>query len=296
METLRRVVDSMAEAARDGRRADRHRRHQGRRSRQGRRHFHQHGGHRLGAAGHRHLARPRRPRRRVLVSGDLGRHGMADHVGPRGAAVSRARWRAIAPRWPDWSRPCWPPARDLHCLRDLTRGGLAAALNEIALDAGVGIEMDEAAIPVSEPVAAACELLGLDPALRGQRRPAGGLRAAPQRPSGCWKPCAATRPPTGPAHHRPRHRRACRHGRAARPLGRPPNPRSALRRTDAADLLSAGGPMCYSYAEKADCSLPLAAQRQHFRHLQFASCQSWRCELRLEVAIPDSSVGRASGC
>ena len=52
---------------------------------------------------------------------------------------------------------------DLHCLRDLTRGGLAAALNEIALDRGVGIKLDEAAIPVSEPVAAACELLGLDP-------------------------------------------------------------------------------------------------------------------------------------
>ena len=52
---------------------------------------------------------------------------------------------------------------DMHCLRDLTRGGLAAALNEIALDARVGIEFDEAAIPVAEPVAAACELLGLDP-------------------------------------------------------------------------------------------------------------------------------------
>ena len=56
-----------------------------------------------------------------------------------------------------------PAGGDLHCLRDLTRGGLAAALNEIALDRGVGIELDEAAISVSEPVAAACELLGLDP-------------------------------------------------------------------------------------------------------------------------------------
>ena len=36
------------------------------------------------------------------------RHG--DHVGPRGAAVSRGRWRAIVPRWPDWSKPCSPPA------------------------------------------------------------------------------------------------------------------------------------------------------------------------------------------
>ena len=77
--------------------------------------------------------------------------------------ASRRRWRAIARRWPAWSRRCCRPAADLHCLRDLTRGGLAAALNEIALDAGVGIELDEAAIPVTEPVAGACEMLGLDP-------------------------------------------------------------------------------------------------------------------------------------
>ncbi len=52
---------------------------------------------------------------------------------------------------------------DIHCLRDLTRGGLAAALNEIAMDARVGVEIDETAIPVTEPVSSACELLGLDP-------------------------------------------------------------------------------------------------------------------------------------
>jgi hydrogenase expression/formation protein HypE len=53
--------------------------------------------------------------------------------------------------------------RNIHCLRDLTRGGLAAALNEIAADAQVGIELHESAIAVSEPVASACEILGLDP-------------------------------------------------------------------------------------------------------------------------------------
>ena len=56
-----------------------------------------------------------------------------------------------------------PIGRNVHCLRDLTRGGLAAALNEIAIDASVGIEIQQAAIPISEPVAAACEVLGLDP-------------------------------------------------------------------------------------------------------------------------------------
>ena len=52
---------------------------------------------------------------------------------------------------------------DIHVLRDPTRGGLASALNEIALTSGVGMVLDEPAIPVPGPVRAACEMLGLDP-------------------------------------------------------------------------------------------------------------------------------------
>ena len=51
----------------------------------------------------------------------------------------------------------------VRVLRDPTRGGLAATLNEIATQSGVGISLDEAAIPIQPQVAAACELLGLDP-------------------------------------------------------------------------------------------------------------------------------------
>ncbi|MEF3274995.1 MAG: hydrogenase expression/formation protein HypE [Chloroflexus sp.] len=51
----------------------------------------------------------------------------------------------------------------IHTLRDPTRGGVAAALNEIAADAGIGIEIVERAIPVPPAVQAACELLGMDP-------------------------------------------------------------------------------------------------------------------------------------
>jgi hydrogenase expression/formation protein HypE len=51
----------------------------------------------------------------------------------------------------------------VHTLRDPTRGGLASALNEIATAAGVGIELDEAVLPVPAPVTAACEMLGFDP-------------------------------------------------------------------------------------------------------------------------------------
>ena len=51
----------------------------------------------------------------------------------------------------------------LRCLRDPTRGGLAAVLNEIARQSGVGVVIREEAIPVRPPVKAVCELLGLDP-------------------------------------------------------------------------------------------------------------------------------------
>jgi hydrogenase expression/formation protein HypE len=52
---------------------------------------------------------------------------------------------------------------DIHCLRDPTRGGLATTLNELAHQSGVGMQIREDAIPVRPEVAAACELLGLDP-------------------------------------------------------------------------------------------------------------------------------------
>jgi len=51
----------------------------------------------------------------------------------------------------------------IHCLRDPTRGGLATTLNEVAGKSGVGIEVEECAVPVQDAVRAACELLGLDP-------------------------------------------------------------------------------------------------------------------------------------
>ena len=52
---------------------------------------------------------------------------------------------------------------DVHVLRDPTRGGLASTLNEIAVGSGVGMVLDEPAIPIPGPVRAACEMLGLDP-------------------------------------------------------------------------------------------------------------------------------------
>jgi len=54
-------------------------------------------------------------------------------------------------------------SNDVHVFRDPTRGGLTSALNEIAQAAGVGIQLNEASIPISEEVKGACEILGLDP-------------------------------------------------------------------------------------------------------------------------------------
>lgn len=52
---------------------------------------------------------------------------------------------------------------NIHCLRDLTRGGLSSTLNEIAQASKVGIELEETSIPMKDQVRGACELLGLDP-------------------------------------------------------------------------------------------------------------------------------------
>lgn len=98
----------------------------------------------------------------VIVSGDLGRHGVAILAAREGLELEGAIETDAAPLW----EPVAALLRagiEVHCLRDLTRGGLASALNEIARTARVGIEVDESAIVVSEPVAAVCEMLGLDP-------------------------------------------------------------------------------------------------------------------------------------
>jgi hydrogenase expression/formation protein HypE len=53
--------------------------------------------------------------------------------------------------------------KEVHCLRDATRGGLSAVLNELAVASNVGIEFDEEKVPIHTAVNAACEMLGLDP-------------------------------------------------------------------------------------------------------------------------------------
>ncbi len=98
----------------------------------------------------------------VLLSGDVGRHGIAVLSVRDGLAFDSPLESDCAPLG-ELVAGLMAAGIDVHCLRDPTRGGLAAALNEIASDAGVAIEVEEAAVPVVEGVAGACEILGLDP-------------------------------------------------------------------------------------------------------------------------------------
>ena len=98
----------------------------------------------------------------VLVSGDLGRHGMAVMSVREGLAFESPITSDCGPVH-HLAEALREGGVEAHCLRDPTRGGLASVLNEIAADGKVAIEAREADIPVDEAVAAACEILGLDP-------------------------------------------------------------------------------------------------------------------------------------
>ncbi len=98
----------------------------------------------------------------ILVSGDLGRHGMAIMAVREGLAFESAIESDSAPL----AEPVLQLLRagiEVHCLRDLTRGGLTSVLNEIAEAASLTLQVEEKLIPVREDVRAACEILGLDP-------------------------------------------------------------------------------------------------------------------------------------
>jgi len=99
---------------------------------------------------------------RILLSGDIGRHGVAVLSAREGltfgGAVSSDCAPLVAP-----ILELLGAAPSTPFLRDCTRGGAAAVLHELARAAGVELSVDEAAVPVSEPVRGACEILGLEP-------------------------------------------------------------------------------------------------------------------------------------
>jgi hydrogenase expression/formation protein HypE len=103
-----------------------------------------------------------RPADAVLLSGDIGRHGVAIMAVREGLAFESEIESDCAPV-SGLVMALLDSGIEVHCLRDLTRGGLASAVVEISEAAGLHFVLDERAIPVGEEVHGACELLGLDP-------------------------------------------------------------------------------------------------------------------------------------
>ncbi|WP_328773605.1 hydrogenase expression/formation protein HypE [Streptomyces sp. NBC_00286] len=103
-----------------------------------------------------------RPGDAVIVSGPIGLHGVAIMSVREGLEFGVEVASDTAPL-ADLVAAMLAVTRDIHVLRDPTRGGLAASLNEIARASGTGVRLSECAIPVPDAVANACGFLGLDP-------------------------------------------------------------------------------------------------------------------------------------
>ena len=103
-----------------------------------------------------------RPGDAVILSGPIGLHGVAI-MSVREGLEFEAEIASDTQSLAALVAAVLAVESDVRVLRDPTRGGLSSALNEIAEASGVGIVLDEAAVPVPEPVRGACEMLGLDP-------------------------------------------------------------------------------------------------------------------------------------
>jgi len=103
-----------------------------------------------------------RPGDVILLSGDVGRHGIAIMAMREGLSFETAIESDCAPLWEPVAA-LLQAGIEIHCLRDLTRGGLSSGLIEIAETAKVRVSIDELLVPVREDVSGACEILGLDP-------------------------------------------------------------------------------------------------------------------------------------
>jgi len=102
------------------------------------------------------------PDDKVIVTGYVGDHGLAILAQREGLSFRTPAISDCAPLY-QLSEMVSKYGTAIKCMRDPTRGGLATVLNEIAQQAGVGIRVKEAAIPVSEVVQGACDMLGMDP-------------------------------------------------------------------------------------------------------------------------------------
>src|SRR6185437_4609562 len=99
---------------------------------------------------------------KIIVSGEIAVHGIAIMSVREGLEFETEIASDTAPL-NGLVDTLLGACKDVHVLRDPTRGGVTSALSEIAESANVGIRLEEASIPISEEVKGACEILGLDP-------------------------------------------------------------------------------------------------------------------------------------
>ncbi len=98
----------------------------------------------------------------VIITGTIGDHGVAIMNEREGLGLQSSLESDAAPLW-GMMRGLLEDASLVHCLRDPTRGGVAAALCDIAQSSSCGIRIDEKLLPIKDEVKGACGLLGLDP-------------------------------------------------------------------------------------------------------------------------------------
>jgi hydrogenase expression/formation protein HypE len=104
-----------------------------------------------------------RPGDQIIVSGPIGEHGTAIMLARGQFDLDADIASDTCSLWPAVDALLDAAGEQLHCMRDATRGGVASVLNELARAAGVAMSVREADVPVAPVVAAAAELLGIDP-------------------------------------------------------------------------------------------------------------------------------------
>jgi hydrogenase expression/formation protein HypE len=98
----------------------------------------------------------------IIINGPIGSHGIAvlsEREGLKFETEIKSDTAPLSSLVADMLKV----SKDIHVLRDPTRGGLSTSLNEIALSSKVDVEINESDIPIQEEVRAACEILGYDP-------------------------------------------------------------------------------------------------------------------------------------
>jgi hydrogenase expression/formation protein HypE len=98
----------------------------------------------------------------IILNGDIGRHGIAIMAEREGLQFESKIESDCAPL-NGVVKNIIESDVDVHCMRDLTRGGLSSALNELAMSSGKDITINETLVPVHEDVRGACEIMGFDP-------------------------------------------------------------------------------------------------------------------------------------